>query len=179
MNKQYVQFGQGLCGRGNSRPSIDTAGLFERIAHRTGGAWGAPSISNYTDAELNQRHFLMRKSMSKPTIDTKIGLSTQQRALMSQLDPDRERPNFLATTGTAGFYREAAASAGFYNLKPNYCVYKGGNQKLVSIAGQSKGLYTNGTTDYSKIRNAINKCSTNGFYKKKKKSSKHKSRRRK
>ena len=211
MNKQYVQFGQGLCSRGDSRPTINTtrglgsilhlkyggstSGLFNILHNRTGGAWGAPSSTNYTDADLNQRHFMMRKCMSKPTIQTKIGLSTQQLAYMSQIDPNKERPNFLATTGTAGFYKNGT----FSNINTNpyrkfdlekgkSAIQKAASDKIKSyiqsnisksLNSKTKGLYGNNVQSYSNLRNAINKCSTNGFYKKKKKSSKRTSRKKK
>ena len=174
MNIPYKNFGQGLCMRGNTRPTIATAGFF---GQRTSGAWGA----DWNESDLSQRHFLMKKSMARPTIDTRVGLSTEQRAYLSQINPDTTRLNYTGMTGTAGFYDK---------FKPKYCVVKN-IPNIQSFGSKLMRDMTNGFYkkkrssrnkrrtggSYADVRNAINKASTSGFYKKKKKSSKRTTRR--
>ena len=100
MNRDYHRFGQGLTGRGNTRPSIPTMGMWGN-GPPMAGAWGA----NYNPSDLAQRHFLMNKDMQKPTIGTAVGLSTEQKAYQYQLDPSKGKGGFdVGMTGTGGLY---------------------------------------------------------------------------
>ena len=100
MNRDYHRFGQGLTGRGNTRPSIPTMGMWGNGPPMS-GAWGA----NYNPSDLAQRHFLMNKDMQKPTIGTAVGLSTEQKAYQYQLDPSKGKGGFdVGMTGTGGLY---------------------------------------------------------------------------
>lgn len=130
MNRGYQRFGQGLTQRGNTRPSIATA-----------GGW---RVADYNPADLHQRHFIIPKHLNHPIVQTKIGESTEQKAYKNWFIEGGNRASYNAgMTGTGGFYRRKHKRR------------TGGN--------------------YSNIRNIINKVSTGGCYKKKRKQ--HKSKR--
>ena len=90
MNRHYQQFGQGLCMRGNERPTIPT----------TGGSWGA----NPDFANLSARHWLIPRDMNRPSIRTAFGLSTEQRAYNNIIHPTSRSSFNAGLTGTGGIY---------------------------------------------------------------------------
>ena len=89
MNLEYRRFGQGLTQRGDTRPSIATA-----------GAWGA----NFNPSDISQRQFLLRKDMSRPMFTTSVGLSTEQKAYNNLINAGNDRSSFgVGLTGTGGY----------------------------------------------------------------------------
>lgn len=164
MNRDYRMFGQGLTMRGNTRPSIATAGI-----------WGA----NYNPGDLSQRQFLMRKDMSRPTFTTSIGLSTEQKAYNNLVGNGNNRSSFgVGFTGTGGLFRTGGSVAQMPRGPPiNYKQMKmllkrrtGGLQKQNKRSKKNKRRCKRRTGgNYADIRNAINRASTSGCYKKKSK----------
>ena len=122
MDRTYRQFGQGLSMRGNTRPSIPTAGAWG-FKTGTSSGWGA----NYNEGDIAQRHFLISKHMKNPTIPTAYGLSTQQKAYQNLINPtENGRASFNAgLTGTGGFYvktgRISKRTAGSYKKRKKTC----------------------------------------------------------
>ena len=114
MNLQYHQFGQGLCARGNTRPSIKTAG----ISYNTGSmgifndltgpkksvAYGA----SYSPGDLSKLHFMMVKDAKRPSFPVAYGLNTEQLAFRNARHPGGNAGGYGAgmtgTHGSAGFY---------------------------------------------------------------------------
>lgn len=207
MDRHYQQFGQGLCMRGNERPTIPT----------TGGTWGA----NPDFANLSARHWLIPRDMNRPSIRTAFGLSTEQRAYNNIIHPTSRSSFNAGLTGTGGIYGAnghgirvptngiyGANGAGIRQLNIDGTIFGPtghGTGGIVGANGHGIRIPMNGIVGanghgirrvtgglnkrkkskksrrrrskrrtggyYEDIRRAINKASTNGLCKRKRKSS--------